>query len=214
MAWWPRSARRRIWRWLSEDAIRPWPHRSWIFPRDPHFDEKAGRVLDLYEGIWQGQPARRRTITSSAPTRRPASKRVGASTAPCPRPRPAHARRARVRAQGRLGLSRRLGRPPRPHLRPLRAQDRHCPLPASGRAGHGPGALPLGRRVFWIMDNGSSHRGNRCLDRLRRDGRTLSLSTRPCTRAGSTRSRSTSRSCSARYSRPTPSPRSPNSKIA
>jgi hypothetical protein len=34
-------------RWLSEDAIRPWQHRSWIFPRDPRFLEKAGPVLDL-----------------------------------------------------------------------------------------------------------------------------------------------------------------------
>ena len=24
-----------IWRWLHDDAIRPWFHRSWIFPRDP-----------------------------------------------------------------------------------------------------------------------------------------------------------------------------------
>src|ERR671937_312338 len=24
-------------RWLAEDAIRPWQHRSWIFPRDPRF---------------------------------------------------------------------------------------------------------------------------------------------------------------------------------
>jgi hypothetical protein len=36
-----------IWRWLSEDAIRPFYHRSWIFPRDPDFGHKAGRVLDL-----------------------------------------------------------------------------------------------------------------------------------------------------------------------
>lgn len=36
-----------IWRWLSEDAIRPWRSRSWIFPRDPNFETKAGRVLDL-----------------------------------------------------------------------------------------------------------------------------------------------------------------------
>jgi hypothetical protein len=45
-----------IWRWLSEDAIRPWHHRSWIFPRDPEFSEKAGRILDLYEGMWGGNP--------------------------------------------------------------------------------------------------------------------------------------------------------------
>ena len=37
-----------IWRWLSSDAIKPWQHRSWIFPRDPDFAAKAARVLDLY----------------------------------------------------------------------------------------------------------------------------------------------------------------------
>jgi hypothetical protein len=40
---------------LHEDAIRPWQHRCWIFPRDPHFQAKAGRILDLYERLWQGQ---------------------------------------------------------------------------------------------------------------------------------------------------------------
>lgn len=43
-----------FWRWLHEDAIRPWYHRSWIFPRDPDFATKAGRVLDLYARQWQG----------------------------------------------------------------------------------------------------------------------------------------------------------------
>lgn len=45
-----------VWRWLDEDAIRPWRHRMWIFPRDPDFETKAARVLDLYHGTWQGQP--------------------------------------------------------------------------------------------------------------------------------------------------------------
>ncbi len=44
-----------VWRWLSEDAIRPWAWRSWVFPRDPDFREKAGRVLDLYERRWEGR---------------------------------------------------------------------------------------------------------------------------------------------------------------
>lgn len=44
-----------IWRWLDEDAIRPWRHRCWIFPRDPDFAEKAGRILDLYQRIWKGR---------------------------------------------------------------------------------------------------------------------------------------------------------------
>jgi len=38
------------------NRIRPWRHRSWIFPRDPEFAAKAGRILDLYEGIWEGEP--------------------------------------------------------------------------------------------------------------------------------------------------------------
>src|SRR5207248_6528229 len=45
-----------IWRWLSADAIRPWRRRSWIFPRDPDFETKAARVLDLYARRWDGKP--------------------------------------------------------------------------------------------------------------------------------------------------------------
>jgi hypothetical protein len=44
-----------VWRWLGDDAIRPWNYRSWIFPRDPNFAAKAGPILDLYEGRWDGQ---------------------------------------------------------------------------------------------------------------------------------------------------------------
>jgi hypothetical protein len=34
---------------LARDAIKLWLHRSWVFPRDPHFALKGGRVLDLYQ---------------------------------------------------------------------------------------------------------------------------------------------------------------------
>lgn len=44
-----------VWRWLHTDAIRPWCYRSWIWPWDPHFEEKAGCVLDLYHGTWEGE---------------------------------------------------------------------------------------------------------------------------------------------------------------
>jgi hypothetical protein len=47
-----------LWRWLSQDALRPWRHRSWIFPRDPAFAAKAERILELYAGRWDGGPAR------------------------------------------------------------------------------------------------------------------------------------------------------------
>jgi len=45
-------------RWLDTDAIKPWLHRSWIFPRDPDFAAKAERVLDLYDRHWQGRRLR------------------------------------------------------------------------------------------------------------------------------------------------------------
>ena len=55
-----------IWRWLSDDAIRPWRQRSWIFPRDPDFEAKAGRVLDLYAGRWDGKTLGQRDYVISA----------------------------------------------------------------------------------------------------------------------------------------------------
>jgi hypothetical protein len=45
-----------LWRWLDADAIRPWRHRSWLFPRDPRFAERAGPILDLYGRRWEGRP--------------------------------------------------------------------------------------------------------------------------------------------------------------
>ena len=33
-----------VWRILDTDAIKPWRYQYWIFPRDPKFSEKAGRV--------------------------------------------------------------------------------------------------------------------------------------------------------------------------
>src|SRR5215468_650446 len=49
-------SRSTVWRILETDAIKPWRYKYWIFPRDPHFAEKAGPILDLYMGLWQGQP--------------------------------------------------------------------------------------------------------------------------------------------------------------
>jgi hypothetical protein len=60
----PHSAR--SWRWLSEDAIKPWTDRSWIFPRDPDFEPKAARVLDLYAGEWDGHPLKSDEFVISA----------------------------------------------------------------------------------------------------------------------------------------------------
>src|SRR4051795_2514509 len=44
-----------IWRWLHDRSLKPWQQRSWIFPRDPAFQPKAGRVLDLYARSFEGR---------------------------------------------------------------------------------------------------------------------------------------------------------------
>lgn len=53
-------------RWLRELAIKPWQVRSWVFPRDPAFEAKAGIVLDLYQGYWNGEPLGRNDIVLCA----------------------------------------------------------------------------------------------------------------------------------------------------
>jgi hypothetical protein len=55
-----------IWRWLNEDAIRPWQYRTWIFPRDPQFAVKAGRILDFYARVWEDSPLKKNEFVISA----------------------------------------------------------------------------------------------------------------------------------------------------
>lgn len=155
-----------IWRWLSEDALRPWRHRSWLFPRDPDFATKAGRILDLYAGIWQGQTLGPRDYVLSADekTSIQARRRCHPSTPP------AAGRIQRVEheyeRQGALAY--------------LAAWDvRRARL--FGRCEARNGIAPFDRlvadvmsqepyrsaaRVFWILDNGSAHRGARAVRRL------------------------------------------------
>ena len=47
------SSVRRI---LAEHPVRPWQYQSWIYPRDPDFEAKAKVVVDLYQGLYQGEP--------------------------------------------------------------------------------------------------------------------------------------------------------------
>jgi len=70
-----------LWRWLHEDAIRPWYQRSWIFPRDPEFAIKAGRVLDLYAREWHGHILKDDEFVISA-DEKPAFRRAVASIPP------------------------------------------------------------------------------------------------------------------------------------
>jgi len=90
-----------IGRWLADDAIRPWQHRPWIFPRDPSFLEKAAPVLDLYAGRWDGKLLEPGDMVISADAKPSiqARERVHPSAPPAPGAR--SARRARIRTPGR-----------------------------------------------------------------------------------------------------------------
>jgi hypothetical protein len=157
-----------LWRWLTEDAIRPWSHRSWIFPRDPDFERKASRVLDLYEGRWQGGALSPRdcVISADEKTRIQARRRRHATLAPGP------ARPMRVEHEyERLGAWAYLAawdvRRARVHGRCERATsiaafDRLVAQVMRERP------YRCAPRVFWIMDNASTHRGARCVTRLQR----------------------------------------------
>ena len=155
-----------VWRWLHEDAIRPWQHRCWIFPRDPHFQVKANRILDLYGRTWQGQALREDEFVISTDEKTSIQARLRIHPSLARSRRQADARGARVQARRRLGL--------------LAALDVHR-AKVFGRCEATTGIAPFerlvdqvmsqppyndARKVFWIMDNGSSHRGEGSVQRL------------------------------------------------
>ena len=61
----PHISRTTVWRWLDA-ALRPWQHRTWIFPRDPDFAGKAERNLDLYQRCSEGEPLQENDFVISA----------------------------------------------------------------------------------------------------------------------------------------------------
>jgi len=157
-----------LWRWLSEDAIRPWSHRSWIFPRDPDFERKASRVLDLYEGRWQGAAlsARDCVVCADEKTSIQARRRCHA-TLPAAAARPMRVEHEYDRLGAWAYLAAWDVRRARVHGRCERATgiaafDRLVAQVMRERP------YRCAPRVFWIMDNASSHRGARCVARLQR----------------------------------------------
>jgi hypothetical protein len=59
------TPRQQMWRMLHESAIKPWQHEHWLFPKNPRFAEKAGPILDLYAGMWEGESLGRTTYVLS-----------------------------------------------------------------------------------------------------------------------------------------------------
>jgi hypothetical protein len=164
-----------LWRWLSADALQPWRHRSWIFPRDVQFAEKAGRILDLYARTWDGAALEPDEFVMSADEKPSlqARRRKHRTLAPGP------ARPMRVEHEYfRTGA-----------LTYLAAWDVHraklfgrCePKTTIGAVDRLVEQVMTtepyrsARRVFWIADNCSSHRGDKAAARLRAHWPTLTL---------------------------------------
>jgi DDE superfamily endonuclease len=156
-----------LWRWLSREALCPWRYRSWIFPRDPQFAAKAGRVLDLYQGRWEGKPLGRRDFVLSADEKTSIQARIRMH----PSLPAAPGRCVRIEHEYQRGGA----------CAYLAAWDVHR-AKLFGRCEDTTGIQPFGRlveqvmsvepyrsarRVFWITDNGSSHRGDKAANRLR-----------------------------------------------
>ena len=154
-------------RWLAADASKPWRHRSWIFPRDPDFATRAGVVLDLYDGVWQGEPLGEGDYVRSADEKTSIQARCRCH----PSLPPGLARLTRVEHEYDRGGA----------LAYLAALDVHAGTvigrcaPSTGIASFAALAeqamtcqpYASARRVFWVVDNGSSHRGQAAVDRMR-----------------------------------------------
>lgn len=155
-----------VWRWLSAEAIKPWSHRSWIFPRDAHFGEKASRLLDLYQGVWEGRPLGPDdyVISADEKTSIQARRRIYPGSAP------AAGRCRRVEFEYQRGGA----------LAYMAAWDvRRAKVFGQCESTTGIESYRRlvdlvmqrepyrsARRVFWVTDNGSSHRGRVSVQRL------------------------------------------------
>ena len=153
-------------RWLHQDALKPWQYRSWIFIRDPGFRTKAQRVLDLYARTFDGVAlgADEYVVSSDEKTSVQARCRC--------HPTLAHGQARAMRVNHEYGRGGALAY--------LAAYDVHQ-AEVSGRCEATTGIVPFmnlveqvmtrepyasAKRVFWVVDNGSSHRGQRSIDRL------------------------------------------------
>ena len=166
------SSVRRI---LKDAVIRPWRYRSWIFPRDPRFAEKAGVVLDLYARLFEGRELGEDEFVISTDEKTSIQARCRCH----PSLPPGRARLLRVEHEyERKGA-----------LNYLAALDVHSGR-LFGRCEEKTGIASFerlvtqlmatepyatARRVYVVCDNGSSHRGQASIDRTKDKWPTVQL---------------------------------------
>ena len=166
-----------VWRMLHEAAIKPWQYEHWIFPQDPRFAEKAGPILDLYAGKWEGKQLGPKdyVLCMDEKTSIQARQRCHEETPPKSKGK----RKRRIEPEyKRKGA-----------LQYLAAWDVHRGI-VLGRCEAKTGIKPFGRlvdqvleqepyhdaeRLFFVVDNGSSHRGQTSVERMRRRDKKIIL---------------------------------------
>jgi hypothetical protein len=162
-------------RWLRTDALKPWQYRSWVAPRAPDFAARAAVVLDLYAGSYDGEPLGDGDFVLCADEKTSIQARCRCH----PTLPPGLARTMRVEHEyERRGA-----------LAYLAAWDAHRGK-VFGRCEPTTGIAPFARlveqvmtiepyasarRVFWVVDNGSSHRGQASIDRMAKAWPTATL---------------------------------------
>lgn len=164
-----------IWRWLAEDALRPWTSRSWIFPRDPDFEAKAGPILDLYAGQFQHRrlTANEFVISADEKTSIQARRRCHPSAPAAP------GQAVRVENEYERGGALQYLAAWDVHRAKLftRCEAKNGIVPFDSLVAQVMNTPPYAqaRRVFWIVDNGSAHRGAASVQRLQTRYRNLRL---------------------------------------
>jgi hypothetical protein len=160
---------------LHEAAIKPWQYEHWLFPRDPPFAEKAGPILELYAGRREDRALGTKDHVLSTDEKTSIQAR-GRTHDEMP-PEPEQTRRIEAEYQ-RNGA-----------WQYLAAWEVHRGM-IMGRCEQKTGIKPFGHlvdqvlnhepsdraeRLFFIVDNGSSHRGKASVERMRRRDKRIVL---------------------------------------
>jgi hypothetical protein len=155
-----------IWRWLHEDALRPWTQRSWVLPRASDFAAKAGVVLDLYHRLWQDAPLGPDDYVLSADEKTQLQIRERLHPTQAPGPNRPIGVDDRYRRHGTCTYLAAWD----VHFARLFGQmiDRSTIVTFDAFVASVMDLEPYrsAHRVFWVVDNGTVHRGARACQRL------------------------------------------------
>ena len=159
-------SRSTVWRMLHKAHLKPWRYEYWIFPRDPEFASKAEVILDLYAGFWQEKPLGPSDYIISSDEKTSIQARIRCH--PSLQPAPKRPRRLEFEYERGGALQYLAGWDVRRGYVMGRCETSTGIEPFSRLVNQVMGQEPYqsAGRVFWVVDNGSSHRGDASIQRL------------------------------------------------